>query len=1542
MSNIDDKSALTGLEIAVIGMAGRFPGAGDIHEFWDTLKNGIESIPFYSDEELESQGVSSNLTGDPFFVNTNGGILENKEYFDTAFFGYTPLEAEIMDPQVRLVHECAWTSLENAGYNPESFGGLIGLYAGASPNFNWEVFSYMSDNSETLGKFLASQLIDKEFISAQVSYKLNLKGPSLSLYTACSTSLVAIHLACQGLLSGECDMALAGGAAIFTSPRRGYVYNEGMILSPDGHCRAFDAGAGGTVSGEGAAMVVLKSLEDAVRDGDHIYAVIKGSAVNNDGGRKVGFSAPSPEGQAEVIRAALHIAEVGPESVGYIEAHGTGTRLGDPIEINALKLAFDTGEKQYCAVGSVKSNVGHLDTAAGVTGFIKAVLVLTHRLIPPTLHFKMPNPEIDFENSPFYVNAELKEWKRGGYPLRAGVSSFGIGGTNAHVVLEEWTDREQETEKSGHQLILLSAKTETALETKTGDLLNYFKENLTHGFALRDVAYTLQVGRKAFTHRRMLVCPGVEEAVAALSDMDPGKIRTSVAEAPNPLMAFMFPGQGAQYVNMGRDLYETEPVFREEMDRCFDLLAPLMGDDIKAVVYPTDSGEGNRSEINRTEYAQSVIFAVEYALARLLLSWDITPYAMIGHSIGEYTAACLAGVFSLADAVKLVVLRGRLMQQMPGGAMLGVSLSEEDLQPLLTGDLALAAVNAPGMCVVSGTHEAVDALELHLNREGHRCRRLHTSHAFHSAMMDPILKKFEQAVKEITLNEPEIPYISNVTGTWISNDEVTVPAYWVNHLRRTVRFADGVKQMIDTDIPVFVEVGPGKVLSTFVRQAAANAAGNRLAVNLMRHPNEGAADDAYLIDRIGQLWLYGVSIDWSRFYKGERRHRLPLPTYPFEGRAYRVDGDPYKIAEQRFPGMSGLQKKSNIDEWFYVPVWKQSFAADTGRPVPGNASLHHWLIFMDEKGLGVQLANRLEREGAGVTMVRVGSGFTKKGRGEYTVNPGNGPDYETLLGDVLAGIEKERALKVIHLWGVTGSGSICQEFLQSFEPGRIDDALNQGMFSLIFLAQAFGRRDIGNEIQIEFVTDNMQKVLGEEHLCPEKAAVLGVVKVMAREYPHLGCRSLDVVLPVSPDGDYGALLDYLFAEWMGKSTDREVAFRCDMRWVQTFEALSLEEAVDRPPRLRERGIYLITGGLGGIGLELARHLAATVKARLVLTGRSPLPGGSEGDDKKDRQMEKIREIEAMGAEVLVLKADVADPVQMRDAVTRSEAHFGRINGVIHSAGLADYAGVMQRRSRESTEEILAAKIKGTLVLHHVLKDAELDFFVLCSSVASIFAPFGEVGYTAANAFLDAFAHYRNFRNSPGSTAVTISIDWPAWKEVGMAAAAVEQRAGKREISLDDGILSAEGVGAFDRILGSNLSRVAVFTRDLGGMLERLNRQVREHGEHGDPGPVQPVVEKVSPGTFQQRPVLTTSYVAPRNEREQILANIWRDYLGFERIGVYDDFFDLGGDSLKAVGLLAKIRNELGMTVTMAKFFNQPTIEGLADFENGDSTGGNIG
>ncbi|MDQ1354882.1 MAG: polyketide synthase PksJ, partial [Acidobacteriota bacterium] len=870
---IQPDNSRTSHEIAVIGMAGIFPGARNLHEFWENLKNGVETIHFFTTEELLEDGAASETIKKPNYVKAKG-IIEGVEYFDASFFGYTPWEGQIMDPQMRIFQQTVWHALEDAGYNPFTYNQRIGLYAGASPNYYWAGLTLFSGKDWNVNGFTAAQLVDKDFMCTHISYKLNLKGPSVSLQTACSTSLVAIHYATQGLLHDECEMALAGGVSIGYPDKRGYIYEPGMILSSDGHNRSFDARADGTLFSDGVGVVVLKSLANAVADRDHIYAVIKGTAINNDGYRKVGYTAPSIQGQVEVIRAAQVTAEVEPESITYIEAHGTATPLGDPVEIEALAQAFHTDKKRYCAVGTIKSNMGHLYSAAGVAGFIKTVLALEHRLIPPSLHFQTPNPQIDFQDSPFYVNTTLKEWRNDQYPLRAGVSSFGIGGTNAHIVLEQYDasggqkpfyKKVSGLPKIFYYLLFLSAKTQSSLDKMTENLTAFFKTNT--GLNLADAAYTLSVGRETFEYKKTIVCTDLNDAVAALTTTNPDKVQAFHTKEKDRPVVFMFPGQGAQYVNMGLGLYNEEPVFRQEMDRCFEILKSQANFDLKEILYPTNESP-EQGAINRTEITQPAIFCFEYSLARLLMSWGIKPHAMTGHSIGEYAAACLSGVFSLADALKLTVLRGRLMQGIPSGAMLSVPLPEEELKPLLTQGISLAAVNSTSLCVVSGPHETMEKFETRLQEMGRPVRRLHTSHAFHSAMMEPILAEFEENVKKTPLNNPTIPFISNLTGQWITNEKATSPGYWARHLREAVNFRDGLSRLLESKNALFIEVGPGNVLSAFLRQHK-DKKPDHFVINMVRHPHENIPDDFYLSSKIGQLWLYGVSIDWPAYYSHE-------------------------------------------------------------------------------------------------------------------------------------------------------------------------------------------------------------------------------------------------------------------------------------------------------------------------------------------------------------------------------------------------------------------------------------------------------------------------------------------------------------------------------------------------------------------------------------------------------------------------------------------------------------------------------------------------
>jgi acyl transferase domain-containing protein len=909
MTHAEHPEAQALFGIAVIGMAARFPGASDVDQFWHNLTAGVESIRPFTEEELAAAGVDEATRNDPRFVNA-GAPMPDADRFDAPFFDISAREAEIMDPQHRVLLETAWEALEDAGYAPDHAPGLVGVFAGVGPN------TYFQRNLATrpeilqlLGRYAILLASEKEYATTRVSYKLNLTGPSVSVSTACSTSGVTIHMACQSLLNGECDMALAGGARIAAPLTGGYLYEEGGIPSPDGHCRAFDAQARGTVVGNGVGLVVLKRLAEAVEDGDNIYAVIKGSAINNDGALKVGFTAPSIQGQAAVISEALAIADIEPETMGYVEAHGTGTSLGDPIEIAALTEAYRqwTDRKRYCPIGSVKTNIGHLDAGAGVAGVIKAALALDHGQIPPSLHFEEPNPEIDFDNSPFYVNTELAPWPADASPRRAAVSSFGLGGTNAHIVLEEAPVAGPSAPSRTHQLLLLSARSDAALARATKNLTEHLKRH--PDVCLADVAYTLQTGRRAFERRSMLVCQDVEDALSALDPPDPRRLIKSTKGPLERDVVFMFSGQGAQYVNMGLGLYENEPVFRQEIDRCSGILRPLLGRDLRAILYPEQANlEDATHVLQQTAFTQPALFVIEYALTKLWLSWGVQPQAMVGHSIGEYVAACLAGVFSVEEALSLVVDRGRLMQGLPAGSMLAVFLPAQELKQLLDGALDLAVINAPSLCVVSGTHEAIESLENSLVRQEVGCRRLHTSHAFHSRMMEPIIEPFTARVGRVRLAPPTIPVISNVSGTWMSPEEATNPAYWATHLRQTVRFSDGLQELLNEPGRVFLEVGPGRTLQTLAKQHLRRS-GEHIVLPSTRHPKEQGSDQAVALTSLGQLWMTGVPIDWSSFYDGERRQRVSLPTYPFERKRYWITPAKLQYASDRPTPGSGEERE---------------------------------------------------------------------------------------------------------------------------------------------------------------------------------------------------------------------------------------------------------------------------------------------------------------------------------------------------------------------------------------------------------------------------------------------------------------------------------------------------------------------------------------------------------------------------------------------------------------------------------------------------------
>lgn len=880
--------------IAVVGMAARLPGANTLSAFWDNLRRGEESIVTLGEDDLLAEGIPEKTLSNHAYVR-RAALMDGIDEFDADFFGFTPQAARSTDPQHRLFLQTAFHAIEDAGYDPAEIEGTVGVYA-TSTTSGYLLHNIMSnrDPNVVMGQGITFDMVelsmqnDKDYLATKVAYALNLRGPALSVQTACSSALVAVHLACQSILNGECELALAGGASLRIPHHVGYWYAPGSMVSPTGHCRPFDARSDGTIFGSGVGVVVLKALQDAVDDGDRIHAVIRGSALNNDGSTKMTYAAPTAAGQADVIAEAHAIAEVDASEISYIETHGTGTPLGDPIEIEGLRQAFEVSEETRsgpCYVGSVKSNIGHLESASGIASLIKAILCLKHRAIPATLHYTSPNPELHLDRGPFKVRSEYGPWEWDGV-LRAGVSSFGVGGTNAHLVLEEApavAASASSAAASGPQVLLMSARSPEALEQSRKSLAAEISGY--DALSLADVAYTL--GRRRKEKIRMAAVVNDEQharTVLETPENDNVFIGEFAGNADtSDQVVFLFPGQGAQHIGMARGLYDHEPVFAEHFDQCATGFGDELGIDLRAEIF-----EGTARNLERTDRTQPALFTVEYALAKLVESYGVQPAALAGHSIGEYVAGTIAGVFDIETAIKVVSMRARLMHAAPRGVMVAVALSPEAVAEYLNGDVDIAAINEPGGCVVAGSEDGIRQFSERLTEKGIVARRVRTSHAFHSRLMDSMIPEFTGFLSRQTLSEPRIPLLSNVTGTWLAASEATNPSTWARQVRSTVRFSDEVDVLLAEPNRILVEVGPGGTLTSSAGRHPRWSSGHR-AVRLMRHHAQNRDDrDAFLL-ALGQLWSAGVEVDWSPLRGGQSGKLITLPGYPFERQRHWIE-----------------------------------------------------------------------------------------------------------------------------------------------------------------------------------------------------------------------------------------------------------------------------------------------------------------------------------------------------------------------------------------------------------------------------------------------------------------------------------------------------------------------------------------------------------------------------------------------------------------------------------------------------------------------------
>ncbi|MDX8031365.1 amino acid adenylation domain-containing protein [Lentzea sp. BCCO 10_0856] len=1450
-------------DIAVVGMACRVPGAGNVSEFWANLRNGVESIRPLTAEEIVR--LDPDQTTDPHFVGV-GAVVDDADRFDAEFFGYSAAEAEVIDPQQRLFLECAWEAVEHAGIDPRQ--RRTGVYAGASMS------TYLVNNvlpaKLRSGTFLSHRHFDRaselrieqgnanDHLPTRVSFKLGLRGPSVNVQSTCSTSLVAVHLASQALLNGDCEVALAGGVSVITPQHTGYLWRDGMMLSRDGHCRAFDANAGGTVFGNGLGVVVLKRLSAALADGDHVHAVIKGSAVNNDGESKMDYSGPSAAAQADVIAQAHANAGVTADDISYVEAHGTATLLGDPIEIAGLTEAFRrtaTSADIRCAIGSVKTNVGHLDEAAGVIGLIKTVLGLSHRELPPSLHFTSPNPLAGLEASPFHVNAELREWPApDGRPRRAGVSSFGMGGTNCHVVLEEPPAVEHEPpsrDRAAH-ILPISARSAAALRTAAHRYIERLEGQDDVEFA--NICHSAATARRHFDTRVAVLASNAEDARSQLDALVARPHFPAVTSHPGdgrPALAFLFTGQGSQYARMGFSLYETQPVFRAAIDHCDEILRPLIGRSLVDTVYGTDPDPS----LDETAVAQPALFAVGHALNRLWESWGIRPDLVLGHSLGEFVAACAAGVFSVEDGLKLVAARGQLMQSLPRvGGMALVNAGVEQVMPYLADHQAavsIAAVNSPTTTVISGRADALDDVCRALRGDGVETIPLNISHAAHSPLMRPMVEPFRAVAESVRFSPPTVRVVSTVTGEPADAREWESAGYWVEHVLRPVRFDSAVRAAHRLGARAFVEMGPKPTLSNLGRQCLD-------AGDLLWLPSLTPKDPHAALDSLRKLHLGGADVDWHGFDAPFRRRRVQVPAYAFQRTRHWIE--PKTTAGPRPAGhVQGDAEPPRTFELGWEPV--AQLAATT-------PAVRHYVIIGATSGLAGRIARELKARGHACA--------------EVTLSDGTGLDRE--LAGTAPGPDIVFVPEAANVPGTVARSLADARAIVELAVGP------RAAKKLWFVTR-----------QSELGTPTTEAELGQ-------AGLAALARTINAEHPELDCVALTV--PPVLDSHEAELVATLLGG-AAPAGEEQLAVHQGRVHLARLHARP-EPAGTAVPRLpiRAGGVYVITGGTGGLGLRLAVAAARLKPARIVLVSRSGHPAPEDAAT--------WAELAATGVPVDAVRADVADAARMREVLAGCGSG---LRGVFHCAGVVD-DGIFLRQTPQRLSAVLRSKVDGAWLLHEFTRDHDLDFFVLFSSSASMLGYRGQASYAAANEFLDALARHRRHRGLPA-----LSVSWGSWAESGMTARIHEAHRARLRDDGETPLSTDQGLTALATLMAGDAPHVAVANMDWTTFARSRPRV---------PSMIKALVEQdVEPATG----TADTSYratlrQAPPERARAILRNTVtaavRSVLGggADELAPTRGFADLGVDSLGALDLRGKLQVELGLSLPATLAFDHPCLDAL--------------